>query len=291
MPIRKLTVGYSPSFTLTLSVALALTLVGIFLMVLFQAASFSDYLKRNLRLQVYLDRSLSPTEVEAVKDKIEALGVVNPEPKSLTFISKDQAAKEFISETGEDFYQFLGENPLRDRYEVSLKPELVSVEGMGDVAKKISGIGGVFEVKYVRNLVSAVTQNLSRFLFVLGLLSALLISTAVLIINNTIRLALHSQRLLIRSMQLVGADPWFIQRPFVVRSILQGIYAALIAGAILFGFYQWLYTSVPEFQAIYSPATLAAIIFTLAMVGAIIGGLSSLFSVRRLLRLSLDQMY
>jgi cell division transport system permease protein len=162
---------------------------------------------------------------------------------------------------------------------------------MGTVSHKISQIDGVFEVKYVKNLVSAVTQNLSRFLLVLALLSALLISTAVLIINNTIRLALHSQRMLIRSMQLVGADPWFIQRPFVMRSILQGIYAALLAGAVLVGLYQWLYHSVPGFDVIYSPSTLAAIIFALACVGAIIGGLSSLFSVRRLLRLSLDQLY
>lgn len=291
MPIRKLKIGYSPSLTLTLSIALALTLVGIFLVVLFQAASFSDYLKRNLRLQVYLDRNMTEDQIAAVKGKIQQMGVVSPEANSLQFISKEQSAKEFIAETGEDFFQFLGENPLRDRYEVSLKPDLVSVAGMDSVSQKIGRIDGVFEVKYVKNLVSTVTQNLSRFLFVLGLLSALLISTAVLIINNTIRLALHSQRLLIRSMQLVGADPWFIQRPFVIKSILQGIYAALISGAILVALYQWLYTSVPEFQAIYSPSTLAIIIFALACVGAIIGGLSSLFSVRRLLRLSLDQLY
>ena len=281
------------SFFLVFSTSIALLLIGAFAMMLIHANALSDYLKSNLKLTVYLDKDLSTEQRSAVSAAIIALPstlkAAAGRDSAVHFTSKEEAAKRFIAETGEDFVAFLGTNPLRDAYEVMLDPEYVTVEGMKEASERIAKIPNVFEVTYIKNLVKALTRNLATVLLVLGSLALVLISLAAILIHNTIRLALHSERFLVRSMQLVGARPWFIQRPFVVKSALQGLFAGFIASAALGGIHLWFIRNVQAIQDVMPISTLIIISFALMMLGSILGALAAFASIRKFLHHTTDQ--
>ena len=116
-------------------------------------------------------------------------------------------------------------------------------------------------------------------------------SITFLLINNTIKLALFSQRFLIRSMQLVGATKAFIRRPFLLRSIMHGVLGALIAASLLFMLAEYAYSKVEELALLKDVNLMLILVGTLVLLGAVIGFFSSLRSVNKYLKLSLDELY
>ena len=279
--------GSKPSLLLTMSISLSLAVLGAFAIMLLHANYFSNYLSENLSIQVFLDRSVTEVERKTIYQQLNTRQAVS----NIKFVSKEVAAKNFIAETGEEFASFLGENPLRDAYEVHLRADSVNVRGMKSYAAFAKAQQGVFEVIYIENLVDALSTNLSKVLAFLGGLAFILIGVTIILINNTIRLSLHSQRFLIRSMQLVGAYPWFIKKPFVWRNAIQGAFAGLLAGLLLYGFQYFLTSNLPESKTVVGPAIFALIVASLTLLGTILGALSSFFAINRYLKLSLSQLH
>jgi cell division transport system permease protein len=286
--------GSYPSFGVVISITLALFVTGLFGMIIIYSQEFEKLVRDNLRLEVYLKNGLTETQRKQVEKKLETLPYAN---KTLTnespikFVSKEDAAKKFIAETGEDFTKFYGDNPLHDAYLIKIDPQFHSDSGMVKIKKEIEKMAGVYQVTYVEDLVSSVNKNLTSIGLVLAGMVALLLITVVLLINNTLRLALFSQRFLIRSMQLVGARKWFIQRPFILRSFGYGILSGILASVFIWLLINYANRNVEDLIVLQNKERMFTLMGSLLMVGVIVAVTSTFFSIRKYLKMSLDELY
>lgn len=292
-PISKKRLGSYPSLMVVFSITLALFMTGLFGLLVLNALRLTDKLKKSVEVQVFLHRHVEQEDVERIKAYLARQPYVLQDESGprIQFESRDSSAKKFIAETGEDFVKFLGENPLLDGLIINITEEYGTKEKLRFIKRDLEKVDGVFEVTYVENLIQTVFSNLSKVGGMLLGFSLLLMITVVLMINNTIRLAMYSQRFLIRSMQLVGAQPWFIQGPFIRRATWLGTVAGAIAVAMLLGSLQVAYTLVPDLSSLKNYGQDTGMLAAIVILGAVIGFVSSWVSVRKYLAMSLDELY
>ena len=290
---RKKKLGRYPQLMVIFSISLALFVIGLFGILLLHAAKLSDKVKENLEMQVYLDRNLTEMQLVRLKKTFslkEYIAHQGSEPQ-VRFYSKEDGANDFIKGTGEDFLNFLGENPLRDAYILRINPEFAESEKLKKIKADLENIDGVFEVQYVENLFNSINQNLRKASLILISFAGILILVVVVLINNTIKLALYSQRFLIRSMQLVGATGYFIQRPFLNRATVQGIVSGLLASIALMLLLQYAYYEFPDLLLLRDEKQLLLLMAFLIVLGSVIGFFSSYRAVKKYMRASLDDLY
>ncbi|MEL7004083.1 MAG: permease-like cell division protein FtsX, partial [Bacteroidota bacterium] len=233
----------------------------------------------NQRIQI--QKTLSSKDYAAKKD----------DEIQISFVSKEEAADTFIKETGEDFSAFLGDNPLRDAYTLKISPEYHENEKLKTIKAELEQSNGIFEVVYVESLVDSINKNLTKIsLFLLGF-AAILLLVVVMLINNTIKLALFSQRFLIRSMQLVGAKAQFIQKPFLARAAIYGILAGLIASVSLYVLMNFANTKIEDLATLQEDNKIFILFGILLLLGALIGFSSTYRAINKYLKMSLDELY
>ncbi len=289
---RKKKLGGYPAVGVVFSITLALFVMGIFGLLVIYSHELEVQVRKNIRMQVYLKSNVTETQRLQIENKLLSENYVNKEEGSgVTFISKTEAAEKFIQETGEDFTQFVGENPLRDAYLVSIDAAFHAKPEMEKIKTEIQGINGVFQVYYVEGLIESLNKNIKKVgLILLGLITVLLV-TVILLINNTLRIALFSQRFLIRSMQLVGARKWFIQRPFLTRALGYGFLGAAIATALLWSLANYAQQKIEDLSLLHNQQDFFILSGLLLFIGMTVATLSTLFSMQRYLRMSLDDLY
>lgn len=289
---HKKTLGGYPATGVVISITLALFVVGLFGLLLIYSQQLEKQVRQNIRMQVYLKSGISETQKLEIKNKLLALDYVSKEEdRALTFVSKEEAAKTFIAETGEDFTSFLGENPLRDAYLIGIDRAYHSREEMEKIKAEIQKMNGVHQVFYVEGLIEAVNDNVTKIALVLAGLILLLLVTVALLINNTLRIALFSQRFLIRSMQLVGARRWFIQRPFLVRAAGYGFLSGIVASAIIWLVSDYAQRKVTDLKVLHDEKQFLILLGILLVIGILVAVLSIFFSIRKYLRMSLEELY
>jgi len=291
--VKKKKLGSYPYLSVVLSITLALFVIGVFGILVIYSKELERVVQQNVKIQVYLKNHITEAQRLQVEKNLYSknfLPKVNKD-KAVQFISKEEAAKQFIKETGEDFQKFLGENPLRDAYLVGIDPAYQDNKNLTKIKAEIESINGVFQVYYVENVIDSVNKNVAKIGFVLIGLASVLLVTVILLINNTLRLALFSQRFLIRSMQLVGAKKWFIQRPFLFRASLHGFIAGLIASGLLIGLIGYANKRVEDLQLIQNNERILILIGSLLVLGIIVAVLSTQRAVSKYLKLSLDELY
>lgn len=291
--IKRKKLGSYPYFTVILSISLALFVIGLFSLLILHANELSKVIKDKFEVHAYLEKNLSEQQEDSLKYEIEKFPFVQRKEgqSQITFISKKEAAEKFINETGEDFFKVIGENPLRSSYAIRIKNQYADSLSLKKVKANLSGIKGIYEVDYKESLINQINDNTRKISFILLVFSLILLVTSILLINNTIKLALFSQRFLIRSMQLVGATKSFIQKPFLLRSMIQGFTSGLIASASLLLILQYLYTRVEELRILADTKSIALLFLILIISGIIIGLYSSFRAVNKYLGLSLDELY
>jgi cell division transport system permease protein len=290
---KKKQLGSYPYITVVFTITVALLVLGLFAILLLHATRLTKVIKENVEVQVFLHKNLNDNEIVRIGKQLSAkpyTDITDGQPQ-VRFISKDEAAQEFIKDTGENFVKFLGDNPLRDAYTIKIKEEYVEADKLKIIKKEIAEIEGVFEVVYVEALVEAINKNLTKVSIVLLTFAAILLITVIILINNVIKLALFSQRFLIRSMQLVGATAWFIQRPFVLRAGLHGFISGVIASGLLYAGLQYATRQLPELSRIQETDKIFILLLALIFIGTLIGALSAKRSVGKYTRLSLDELY
>ncbi|MFY0592371.1 cell division protein FtsX [Roseivirga sp.] len=290
---RKKKLGSYQSFSVVFSTSLALFVIGLFGILVLQANKLTAVIKQNIEVQVYLNKDISSSQRARVQSELSASDYIlmndgNPE---ITFISKEVAAEKFISDTGEDFSAFLGDNPLKDALTFKVNEAFQSNDSLEELKQQIQKISGVFEVTYVENLADSINNNLAKLSLLLLGISAVLIIVVLLLINSSIKLALFSQRFLIRSMQLVGAKSSFIKSPFLKRSILHGAFAGLIASILLLGLKTLANQEVEGLEALQQEELVFALYGLLIILGAIIAYFSTLKAMNKYLKMSLDELY
>jgi cell division transport system permease protein len=291
--VRKKKLGSYPFISVVLSVTLALFVIGVFGTMVIYSKELERTVRENVRVQVFLKSGLSEAQRSQLEKKIAAQPFIlhRDQKPVMQFISKEEAAKQFIKETGEDFQKFLGDNPLRDAYLVNVDEKFHDRKNMEQIRERVEKIEGVFQVFYVESVVASINKNVTRIGLVLVGLAALLLIVVVILIHNTLRLALFSQRFLIRSMQLVGARRWFIQGPFITRAALHGLLAGLLASGLLVGLIYAANKRIEELTLIQNTDRLALLIGGLVLIGIFVAVLSTYRAVSKYLKLSLDELY
>ena len=289
---RKKKLGGYPAIGVVISITLALFVIGLFGLLLIYSHELEQQVRENIKMQVYLNPNLTETQRLQIENKLLSTKFINKDPgKGIAYVSKDEAAKKFIEETGEDFTKFIGENPLRDAYLVSIDPSFQSKKEMDKIKSNIQKMNGVYQVFYVEDLFDSINQNITKVALILGGLIVVLLLTVVLLINNTLRLAMFSQRFLIRSMQLVGAKKWFIQGPFLYRAAGYGVLSGAFASAFLWLLTDYAQKKIQDLTLLQNQQQFMIVMIGLLLIGLIIAVLSTYFAIQKYLRMSLDELY
>ncbi|AOR27965.1 cell division protein FtsX [Formosa sp. Hel1_33_131] len=277
----------SSYFSVVLSIALVLFLLGILGLLVINAKSVSDNFKEQVILTIYLEDSSKEVEIKQLEKSLAFSDYV----KQTKFISKESAADFMKLEYGEDFLDDVGYNPLKNSIEVNLKADFVTARRLDSITESTMKKNFVEDIKYDKDLVSLMNSNVKRLSLWILIISGIFTGIAVLLISSSIRLAVNSKRFSIKTMQMVGATKKFIRRPFIWRSIRLGVIGSLLAligmGAVVY----YVDKSFPEFDLIQNQLFIGALFGSIFIVGILITWWSTFFATQRFLNLKTDQLY
>ncbi|MCX2486317.1 cell division protein FtsX [Pedobacter sp. MR2016-24] len=269
------------------SITLVLLMLGILGLILVHAKNLSNYVKENIVLNIIVDEGAKEADVLQFQKELNA----NPAVKQTQYVNKELAAKNLTQDLGEDFVNFLGYNPLLSTVDVYLKADYANNKSIDALKANLSKNPVVKEVIYQSSLIDMVNKNINTIgLIVLGF-AAILLVISIALINNTIRLAIFSQRFLIKSMQLVGATKNFIRKPFILLAMLHGLIASFIAIIILLGLLYYAQKEIPEIVILRNYTEFGFVLLFLVGTGILITALSTTFAVSKYLRLKIYDLY
>ena len=278
---------------IVMSLTAALFLIGFCGLLVIQSKKLVSIIRQNIEVRVFLNKEVGKAGQDSILHLIQNKPFVlkSTETQPITFVSKEEAAKEFIEGTKEDFATFLGENPLRDSYRVKIGEEYFEEAKLQQIKKDLETIKSVYEVVYQEDLADNINRNVTKIYIVLASFALVMLIIIVLLVNNTIKLAIYSQRFLIRSMQLVGATNGFIQKPYVLRGAVQGLVGGVLAGLMLIGLQQLAIRNVEGLAMLQEYDKIIMLVVIVLALGIMIGVASTYQSLARYLRMTLDDLY
>jgi len=277
----------SSYLSVIISIALVLFLVGFLGVILLKTSTISNHFKEKVAITIFLNDNAKSKDVEILKAELKKAEYA----KDVLYISKKEAAEMYAEEIGEDFVKFLGDNPLKNAIDVTLKSNFVTPEKMDEIEKRLLIRSIVAEVVYDKPLIELLTKNINRISFWMLLFSAIFTLIAVVLINSSIRISIYSKRFTIKTMQMVGATKGFIRRPFIWKSIKLGIIGALVSNAALIGFIIYINKMVPEIELLSDYKELGMLFLFIIIMGILITWLSTFFATQRFLNLRTDELY
>lgn len=284
---RKVRQSYAVS---TISIALVLFLLGSVGYMLLTAMEASTTLKRSISATVELEGSVGAEQRDLIKHEIELLDFTD----EVMFQSKESKAEdeEFRALFGDDFMEVLLSNPLHDSYEVTINVGEQEVEPL--ITKFKTAIGemeGVIAVHYPEELAERVYSTMSKIMFVLSVFGGALLVISLILLNNTIRLAIYSRRYVISTMKLVGATKWFIMRPLVWSGVKCGFWAGLSASVLFLGSVYAMGRAVPEIFTMAQVELLMAIVGSIILMGVIISLIFTIFAVNKFVNMKSNKIH
>ena len=281
---RKLISSY---FSVIISIALVLFLLGLLGMLVLNAKTISDNFKEQVVMTIYLSDSAKQVEVNQLEKSLILADYV----KTTKYVSKEDAAALMKDEYGEDFLDNVGYNPLQNSIDVHLKADFVTEQYLDSISNVTLNKKFVEEVRYDKDLVSIMNNNVKRISLWILVISALFTLIAVLLINSSIRLAVYSKRFIIKTMQMVGATKKFIRRPFVWQSVKLGIIGSILALVGMAVVFYYLNNSFPEIELLNNPILVGSLFIGVFLLGILITWISTFFATQRYLNLKTDHLY
>jgi len=277
----------SSSASVIISLSLVLFVVGLLSLVLINAQKLSNYVKENIGFSIMIKEDVKEIELIEFNKILDAEDFT----KSTRFISKEQATKELEQDLGEDFVNFLGFNPIMASIDVKLNSSYANNDSLQNISSRLEKSDVVYEVFYQKNLIKKLNSNVGKISFFLICISLILFFIAFALINNTIRLSVYSKRFIIRTMRLVGAENSFIQKPFLISGVYQGLYSAIFAIFMLLGSIQLIQTETASILNINDLQIIGLVFIVLFCSGIIISGTSTFFAVRKYIYLNEGELY
>jgi len=268
-------------------IAMVLLMIGLLGLILVDANNLSRYVKENIVVNVFVDDAAHETDVLQLQKQLDA----NPMVKQTQYVSKEIAARNLQKDLGEDFVKFLGYNPLSQSLDVYLNAQYANNADITKFKTELLKNPLVKEVKYQQSLVDQMNQNLTSISLIILAFAGIFVVLSVALINNTIRLAIYSQRFLIKSMQLVGATKGFIRKPFLLYGIWHGLLGALIAIIILMVTLYLSVQQVPDLVILQNYAQFGIVFLCVIGMGVFISGFSTYLAVNKFLRLKIYDLY
>lgn len=277
----------SSSASVVISLSLVLFIVGLLALTLINAQRLSDYVKENIGFTIMLKDGI--TEIETIKFQKELSAAEFT--KSINLITKEQATKDLKKELGEDFVKFLGYSPLLSSIDVKLNATYANTDSLQQITAELIKKPFVFEAYYQKDLVDKLNSNVKKLSFFLLLFSILLFFIAFVLINNTIRLSVYAKRFLIRTMRLVGATDRFIQKPFLIKGLYQGVYSSIFAIFMLIGSIQLLQLDAAHILNIDDLKIIGIVFILIFFSGLLLSLFSTFFAVRKYIQLNENELY
>ena len=268
-------------------IAMVLSMIGLLGLILVEANNLSRYVKENIVLNIFVDDAAHETDVLQLQKQIEGSVMV----KQTQYVSKELAARNLQKDLGEDFVKFLGYNPLSQSLDVYLKAQYANNADIEKFKAELLKNPLVKEVKYQKSLVDQMNENITTISLIILVFAGIFVVLSVALINNTIRLAIYSQRFLIKSMQLVGATKGFIRKPFMLYGIWHGLLGGLIAILILIGTLSLAYKEIPDLIILRNYTEFGLIFVAILGIGVFISGFSTFLAVNKFLRLKIYNLY
>ena len=277
----------SSYFSVVLSIALVLFLLGILGLLVLNTKKLADHFKEKITVSVFLKDTAKPVEVDQLQKSLAMADYT----KSAVYVSKEDAAEQYSEDIGENFQEFLGYNPLKNSFDVNLKADFVSSDQVAEIAETLSTKSFVDEVSYDQPLISLLNDNVKKISLWILLASAAFTVIAVLLINSSIRLSIYSKRFIIKTMQMVGATKTFIRRPFILNNVKLGAYGGLIALLALAGVLYYVDKTFPELGIFQDVSLLVGLFLGVLILGILIAYVSTFFATQRFLNLRTNDLY
>ena len=277
----------STYLSLVVSISLVLFLTGIMGILLLNSKKVADHFKEQIAMTVYIKDTAKEIELK----QLEKTLYLNLATKIVNFVSKKEASLRPANEIGEDFIEFLGFNPLMNSIDVYFKASFLNPAMVSKLSNDIERYSYVSEVVYDQPLLELLDDNIKKITFGMILASGLFILVAVLLINSSIRLSIYSKRIIIKTMQLVGATKSFIRRPLIKTHLLMGFIGAIIALVGLGILIHEIDQRFPELKILENPIEPALILTAVLALGLGITLISTFFATQRYLNLKTDAIY
>jgi len=277
----------SSYFSVVISIALVLFLLGLLGLLVLNAKTISDNFKERVVMTIYLNDTAKDVEINQLEKSLTLASYV----KETKYVSKEDAADFMKGEYGEDFLDDIGHNPLQNSIDVNLKADYVTEQRLDSISQATLTKKFVDDIRYDKDLVSMMNSNVKRISLWVLIISALFTLIAVLLINSSIRLSVYSKRFTIKTMQMVGATKQFIRRPFIWKSIKLGIIGAILA---LIGMAIVLYyvdKTFADLHLLSNPILLGSLFLGVFVLGIVITWISTYIATQRFLNLKTDQLY
>jgi len=272
-----------------LGVTLVLFLLGIIGWLMLNAKKLGNYFKENVEVRVYLRGDLNPKDSTALMQYVSS----QPYVKSIEYVNKEEGKKRYMEEGNEDWGRVLEANPLPNAIYFKVNKDYLNVDTLKNIKANLEQgqLSFVSDVQYPEALIGNMNKNIRRIEVILLVIAIVLALVVIVLIDNTIRLAMFSNRFLIKTMQMVGATRWFIAKPMDVRAVINGAISGLIAIAAIGSIILLSERFLPEMQAIHDRSTLILLFIILIVLGMGITLFSTHRSVVKYLRMKLDDLY
>ncbi len=285
---NQVTNAAKPSYVYAIvSMSLVLFLLGLLGVFLTYAQALSKHFKENIEVTVMLSDQAKEKELLLFDQYLKEQDYI----KNHKYVSKADAAQQFVENYEEDFVEVLGYNPLFSAYYLYLQSNFANIDSLEIIQTDLSEQPIVREVFYQETLVNLVNSNVQKVGLILGFLSIVFMAIAFTLIDNTIKLNMYSNRFLIKSMQLVGATRMFIARPFLIKSLYNGILSGLVASFILLLTLVLTQNSISELKLLNQPVYFVVICVVITLVGVFISWWSTRTAVFKYLQMRFDDLY
>lgn len=273
--------------TASISTMLVLLLLGLVVFFVLTANNLSVYVRENIAVSVQLSDDMPERDILQYQKRLNEA----PYVKETTYISKVQALREQTEAMGTDPAEFIGHNPFNASIEIKLNSAYANSDSIQWIQDELLSNKNILEVNYPQELMDSVNRNLRKISLVLLGLAGLLTLISFALINNTIQLTIYSKRFLIHTMKLVGASWSFIRRPFLWQNIWIGIFAAILADALLTGMSYFLIRYEPDLLTVITPTVVLIMDGAVFIFGVIITTLCAWISINKFLRMKAGELY
>lgn len=270
-----------------LCVASLLILIGVIGWIAINGSKLERYFRGSVQVQVYLRENAPQKDIDSLISYIKA----KPYAGAAEHVTKEMAREKFLQEGNEDWNKVLDYNPLPASIDFNLKSEYVTKDTLTNIVADLSQNIIVSEVKYPGEVVSNLNTVVRKIGWVLLIIVIALAILVLILIDNTIKLAMFSNRFLIKTMQMVGATRWFISKPFDIKAVVNGFISAIIAIAVILILIFGVERLLPEIKALRDYTLLALLFLSITVIGIVITFISTHRSVTKYLKMKLDDLY
>jgi cell division transport system permease protein len=268
-------------------ITLVLFVLGVSAAIIFEVKRISTSFKEAVAVEVVLKDDVPASKVASLQTHIQG----KPYTKNTQYISKEEAAKILQKDLGENFLDILGYNPLYASFHLNLVEGYANKDSFEKVKTDLATFAEVKQVNVQENVLESLDKNMRGGTFVVFMIGGILLVFAVSLIFNTIRLVMFSNRFTIKTQQLFGATRWFIIKPFLGRSIWNGLISGILACLLLTGLLYYFDHTMPELGLQGDLVTFGLLFGAVIVFGILISFLSTLTAVFRYLRLKLEDLY